>query len=378
MDKIIIKNTEKETDMKNAFKFFMLFVFTGICAAALSNCSVDETGFGGTSTTTTTTTTTTVPPHTNTYTFIFKPSSETLHGKTITGVYLSGTMNSWNAASMPMTYNSNSNYYELTTVLNDGTYNYSYRVTYSSTFPFFYSYYDPANNRYVNAKESYSEFWFADKYSSDYVLGGLGGLNSKLVLPYASTNFYNLTGRISNAETCQLLLYVVYNDTWQYIDTFPQTAVVDVDIDMIARDIVLIQAIQTNAVTNTAINNFYLVNIVTPLSADTQIDPADMNYDSSSLQPAYGQTLSNGNIDFYWGLPDNNGTLSNVTLYILQNSDVCDVYLATNLSADCTNFHFAGNAAVTGNTKYRWGLIFLTASGYELYSRCSVVTITNY
>ncbi len=301
----------------------------------------------------------------NSHKFIFNPAFNNLYGKTIDTVYLCGDFNDW--SSNAMTYNAASNYYEFTLDLEDGRYAYKYQIKFSAPFLSIFNY-----------RQTSDVLWYADGLSESYADDGWWGLNSIINFPYTELTYHQLSGSLSNVDGCETMFFVMADGYYQYFNALPQQAVANFDFKTSEKSMILLETVETNSYTNVEINRLWDSWYYTDVTSDTAIPPIDILYTNTLMIPGYLAVVSNGNIDFVWPLPTGLGSISNIAVSIQQTNNSSPLVFTTNLPGSATNYHFSGNANITGDNLYVWYIVFFTHSGWGSLTKIMPIYINNY
>jgi len=303
---------------------------------------------------------TTTPNPTTTYqeSFIYKPAGGlTQRSPSITHVYLCGTFNNWNQTSHEMTWNPTNNQFERQLQLENGSYQYKYRVVYSSG----------------------SSFLFADPTVANSVTDEGWGYNSVRILPSTTPTLYTISCTFTNAQQfwIGLAFTTSQSENWEDFDsakpahnTFSwQRAAIGETSHQYTLDLG-----SADSAEDISINRFHYIR--RPLSTLTQnivLSTPECSYSNSLLSPSTG-VHSKDSIDFSWAKPQNIGTITNINLVI--TSTFGEYVWMEGISTTATNFHFNGDTAITGGGRpYLWGVRFFSDSGWIYTSRLASIIL---
>jgi len=289
--------------------------------------------------------------------FIYKPAGGLTQGsRTITHVYLCGTFNSWNETSDEMTWDPTKNQFEHQLQLNQGSYQYKYKIVYSSGNP----------------------DWFADSRALNTVDDGAWGLNSIRTVPSNEPTLHTATCQLANIETHNIYFFknnpAAYR--WQSCSIInPPASPFSWNCTAAAGSYrIELQTIESE--TNISMPNFAFARYDFQSESSNIIIPSltSLSYNTVTLEP-YNGTHSRTNVPLSWSLPQGLGSVINITVYVVPDPWGTEAVIS-GLSPSATNYHFQGDPAITGNgQQYRWYLKFEMDTGWIFYTRAPILTL---
>ncbi len=355
--------------MKKRFLGYLILSQLAILAAI--GCAPTGEDFGSTTTTSSTTTTTL---HTNDVLFVYTPSFDSYMGHAATGVYVCGSFNGWSLSNLPMTWNTDSNRYELSMSLVDGSYVYKYRVQFEAGFS------DEMLVKHLCYPDrEHSSIWFVDKRISTYANNDFGELDTRLVLPYTLPAGHDVSGSVSNFEPGNVELWAVSGYNWQIVDLIQVSNNSDYTFASLAWTGNIAVSYHNHApLTNADLNTFYEICVrYGGGTTNALVNLGNIEYDNNTLSPSGYNELPANDIDFYWSLPTSMSGITGIYLHIfLTNSEPGWSGTTVPLSASATNYHFSGSSSVPAGNLYLWCVEFDTASGWAQSMR-GMMRLTN-